>query len=330
VRQVRSLDEIDVRIESACTIGSYDGIHTAHQEIIREVRDRARKSGLQSVVVTFDPHPKEVVRPRDGRIELLTTLEDRVSVLETMDIDLLFIIPFTYEFSRLTSRDFYQRYIVEGLGAREVVVGYDHMFGRDRQSGIADIEKFGAEFGFRVQTVPPYYVDGEVVSSSQIRRLLKEGDVERAAEFLGWRYSFRGSVVRGDGRGAAIGFPTANIQPADEKKLIPGNGVYFVTGDVRGESLPGMMNIGTRPTFGGAGRVVEVHFFRDVGDIYGESLRISFYRKLRDERKFDSVEELKKSLENDRRTCLHLIETEFDTITIINQNPTKGAYKQWR
>lgn len=305
--QARSFIETGKTIDSVCTVGSYDGIHRAHQKIIGEVADRARLHDMRSVVITFDPHPKEVVKSSKGPVELLTTLEERIGILNRMKIDVLFIIPFTYEFSRLSSREFYKRYIVEGLGVKEVVVGYDHMFGRDRQSGIKDVVDLGNEFGFSVHTVPPFYVGDEVVSSTKIRRMLKEGDFGRAAEFLGWNYSFRGKVVRGDGRGATLGFPTANVIPVHSKKLIPGNGVYFVTGELNGRILPGMMNIGTRPTFKNDGQIaIEIHFLREVGELYDTEVVVSFHRKLRDEKKFESPEELIKTLQNDKNRCLEL------------------------
>jgi len=307
VIQARALSETGEKIDSVCTIGSYDGIHRAHQKIIGEVSNRAKLLEMRSAVMTFDPHPKEVVKSSRGPVELLTTLDERIAIFRRMDIDVLMIIPFTYEFSRLSSREFYKQYIVDGLGAKEVVVGYDHMFGRDREWGIKDIVDLGNEFGFSVHTVPPYYVGNEVVSSTKIRKLLKNGDVERAAEFLGWTYSIKGKVVRGDGRGATIGYPTANILPENDKKLIPGNGVYFVKGDIAGNSIPGMMNIGTRPTFKNDGQVVlEVHFLGEIGDLYDSEIAIMFYRKLRDEHTFGTPEELKQTLQNDKNKCLEL------------------------
>lgn len=305
--QARSLSETGDVIDSVCTIGSYDGIHRAHQKIIHEVINRAKLLEMRSVVITFDPHPKEIVKSPKGPVELLTTLDERIAVFRWMNIDVLFIIPFTYEFSRLSSGDFYKRYIVDGLGAKEIVVGYDHMFGRDRESGIKDIIDLGNEFGFSVHTVPPYSVGEEVVSSTKIRKLLKDGNVEQAAEYLGWTYSIKGTVVRGDGRGTSIGYPTANIVPVHNKKLIPGNGVYFVTGDVSGRTIPGMMNIGTRPTFKNDGQVVlEVHFLDEVGDLYDSEIVVLFHRKLRNERMFGTPEELVQTLHNDKTKCMEL------------------------
>ncbi len=307
--KARELKEIAPRVDSVCTIGSYDGIHRAHQKIIQEVSNRARLLEMRSVVITFDPHPKEIVKSSKGSVELLTTIDERITILNRMDIDVLFIIPFTFEFSRLSSRDFYKQYVVDGMGAKEIVVGYDHMFGRDRQSGIKDVVDLGNEFRFSVHTVPPYYVGNEVVSSTKIRRLLKNGHVEQAAEYLGWTYSLKGKVVRGDRRGSTLGFPTANIVPIHNKKLIPGKGVYFVSGIIDGKKIPGMMNIGTRPTFKNGNQiVVEVHLLQKVGELYDSEIEVLFHRKLRDERKFNSPEELKRALQQDKIKCLELAE----------------------
>jgi riboflavin kinase / FMN adenylyltransferase len=317
VKIIRSLEESEKPIPSVCTVGSFDGLHRAHQAIIREVTERSRLHGMRSVVITFDPHPKEIVKTQTGPIELLTTLQERIDILERFEIDLLFIVPFTFEFSRLPARDFYRQYVVKGIDAKEVVVGYDHMFGRDRESGIKDILDFGTEFGFGVHTVPPFRVGETVVSSTKIRRLLYAGNVREAANLLGWSYSLSGTVIRGDERGRTLGFPTANIKPGHHRKLIPGNGVYFVTGKFDRRIIPGMLNIGVRPTFGENGRQsVELHFLDEVGDVYGKSLTVEFIDKIRDEKKFGSVDELINALEQDKQTCLRLAS---DIQSLINR-----------
>ncbi len=304
---IRSLNEADSPRKSICTVGSFDGVHLAHQAIIGEVTERSGLHGMRSVVCTFDPHPKEVVHSNKGPVELLTTLDERIARFEKLRIDCLFIIPFTYEFSRLPARNFYRRYIVDGISAAEVVVGYDHMFGRDRESGIRELVGYGTEFGFGVHTVPPYRVDETIVNSSKIRTLLAEGLVDKAAKLLGWNYSVSGTVVPGEGRGRNIGFPTANIEPGHEKKLIPGNGVYYIHGDVDGEIVPGMLNVGVRPTFYSNGRrTIEAHFFGQPGDLYGKVLTIEFIRKIRNEVSFNSPQELIERLHRDKEFCLKI------------------------
>jgi riboflavin kinase/FMN adenylyltransferase len=301
----------DVRHDknSVVTVGTFDGVHLAHQEIIREVVNRARMREGRGVVITFDPHPKQVVQSRRGPVQLLSSIEERCSRFERLQVDLLWIIPFTYQFSRLGSRDFYRRYVVETAGASEVVVGYDHTFGKDREAGTEDLVRLGKEFDFSVFAVHPYTLNGEPVSSTRIRRALMRGAVEEASMLLGSPYSLRGRVVRGDGRGGKIiGFPTANLAIEPAAKLIPAKGVYVVGARIDGNEAFGMMNIGVRPTVAAEPTLtVEVHLFDFRGELYGEMLEVSLLHRLRDEIKFGSVQELTKQLENDREQALRLI-----------------------
>jgi riboflavin kinase/FMN adenylyltransferase len=290
------------------TVGTFDGVHRAHREILRVVRERATALGGRSVVVTFDPHPREVVANGRGPVQLLTTAGERLDALQDAGVDLVLLLQFTYEFSRLGAREFYQRHVVDPLGAAEVVVGYDHMFGRDRKAGIGELEAMGRELGFAVHAVPPFRVNGEVVSSTLVRRALEAGDVERASAFLGGPYAVRGRVVAGDGRGRTIGWPTANLAVDSPKKLLPGNGVYLVRAGTPGGVRHGMANVGVRPTFGeGMARSVEAHLFGETADLYGAGLRLEFLRRLRDERRFASVAELVLQLERDREEALGML-----------------------
>ena len=307
---VRSSKELVKDRNSVVTVGTFDGVHLAHQEIIRDVVNRARVREGRSVVLTFDPHPKEVVTSSKGEIHLLTTIEERIALFRMYDIDLLYIVPFTKEFSRLPSRDFYHTYVVDGVGVGEVVVGYDHMFGRDREAGIEELVRMGQEFDFSVFAVHAFTVDGETVSSTRIRKALMSGDLPRGRRLLGHDYRLEGTVVRGEGRGARIGYPTANIEPHSGRKLMPARGVYIAGVDVRGKACFGMVNIGIRPTFmDGAREIMEVHILDFEGDIYGEHVGVTFLRKLRDERRFDSVEELIGQLGKDRKESERFIRT---------------------
>ncbi len=302
---VRSIEQINRDINSVVAVGTFDGVHLAHQEIVREVVNRARMKEGRSVVVTFDPHPKEVVGTKEIPVQLLSTLDERCELLSTLHIDLLYIIKFTYAFSRLSSREFYEGQIVKGLGASEVVVGYDHMFGRDREAGIEELVRMGQELNFSVFAVHPYKVDGETVSSTLIRNVLKSGNTESAQKYLGYPYSLTGIVVRGDGRGKTIGYPTANIEPASGKKVVPGNGVYFVGVQWSGKQYFGMMNIGTRPTITDTGdRTIEVNIFDLDADLYGETLTVTFLKRLRDELKFSSIAELVGQIGRDKEDCM--------------------------
>lgn len=293
---------------SVVTVGTFDGLHRAHREILRAVRDRAAEAGVRSAVVTFDPHPREVVGNGRGPVALLTTPGERMDALREAGIDTVLLLRFTEEFSRLSPREFYAEHVVAPLRPLEVVVGYDHLFGHDRTAGVAELEVLGGEMGFTVRTIPPFLVDGTAVSSTLVRRALEEGDVGRAAEFLGAPYTVRGTVVRGDGRGRTIGWPTANVQPESPRKLIPGNGVYVVRVETPGGVRGGMANIGVRPTFGaGGGRTLEVHLFGESGDLYGAELRVGFLRRLREERRFGSPGELVAQLEADRKQAERIL-----------------------
>ena len=290
---------------SVVTVGTFDGVHLAHAAIIREVVTRARMREGRSVVVSFDPHPKQVVGDRPGAVELLTTIDERVECIRDLGVDVLLLLEFTYAFSRITAEEFYRTYIVDGTGVDEVIVGYDHMFGRDRAAGIDELVKMGKQFGFSVYAVHPFAVGGETVSSTAIRSALARGAVDRAAELLGRPYGLAATVVPGDGRGKTLGFPTANLRPDSPRKIVPADGVYAVGATVEGEERLGMMNIGRRPTIApGAPRTMEVHLFDFDRDIYGARLTVSFLRRLRDEKKFDSLSDLVRQLEQDRAEAL--------------------------
>jgi riboflavin kinase/FMN adenylyltransferase len=305
---LRSFDTLHREKNSVVTVGTFDGIHLAHREIIREVVHRARMREGRSVVVTFDPHPKEVVTSTRGPIQLLSTLEERIALLDGLAVDLFLVIPFTYEFSRMSAGDFYTSIIDARVGVSEVVVGYDHMFGRDREAGTGALMALGRDLDFSVFAAHPLTMDGEPISSTRIRRALQAGDVELAERMLGYPYRFTGPVVGGDRRGRTLGFPTANLMPEATKKMVPGNGVYLVAVDVGATRAYGMMNIGVRPTVSsGVQRVIEVHVLDFSRDIYGERMSVTFLRRLRDERKFGSVQELVEQLDKDRDHARRLI-----------------------
>ncbi|MFW5955655.1 MAG: riboflavin biosynthesis protein RibF, partial [Rhodothermales bacterium] len=245
---------------------------------------------------------------RDERVPLLTTVEERAEILATLHLDRFIVLPFTQEFASLSAREFVQRILVGEVGLKEVVIGYDHTFGKDRE-GTADLlREMAPHYGFSVDVIPPQVVGRDVVSSTQIRRALGEGDVKRAASQLGRPYSLRGTVVHGDKRGRLLGFPTANLS-VDPRKIKPRSGVYAVR--VTGNMLraDGMMNIGKRPTVGGTALTLEVHLLDYDGDLYDAELRIEFIERLRDEQRFPSLEELKKQLSVDRARCIAALES---------------------
>lgn len=301
MRVIRSVAEAQKNPNSVVTVGTFDGVHCAHREIIREVIRHARQRDGQSVVITFDPHPKEVVTSAKGTVKLLTTIDERIALLDGLGVDMLLVVRFTFEFSRMAADAFYRDYIVNGVGVSEVVVGYDHMFGRDRQGTVRELEAMGREYGFELVTVPPFQIGGEVVSSTRVRRALATGEIEHATALLGRPYNLQGRVVEGDRRGALLGFRTANLRPEPGNKVIPARGVYVVRVRVDDQQKFGMMNIGFRPTVAaGLAETLEVHILDFDRDIYGASINLEFLRKLREERKFGSFGELTAQLEKDR------------------------------
>ncbi|MCX6137434.1 MAG: riboflavin biosynthesis protein RibF [Ignavibacteriales bacterium] len=305
---VRSLAEIQRNPASVVTVGTFDGVHVAHQKIIGEVVKKARRSGSRSVILTFDPHPRHVlfhtVRSNQAHEEyafgVLTPMKEKLCIFEAMGVDCVFIIPFTKEFAGTSFRDFYRSYIVDGIGVAEVVEGYDHSFGKNREAGLQQLRDLGEEFGFTVDVEEPVSVNGTVVSSSRIRTALYAGDVAGAAKMLGRPYVIGGIVQRGDQRGRSLGFPTANIEIDDQDKLLPANGVYAARTTIGGVSHGALLSIGVLPTFFDVHvRQCEVHVFDFDGDLYGATLTIECVGRIRDERKFASVPELIKEMEKD-------------------------------
>lgn len=303
------LDQIVHDDRSVVTVGTFDGVHLGHQALIRYVLERARLRGGPGVAVTFDPHPREVVHGE--AVPLLTTVEERARIFEALGLDRFIVIPFTKAFSKLRGEEFVRDVLVGHIGMQEVVIGYDHAFGRGREGDRHLLERLGAELGFGVDVVPAQIVDQHVVSSSDIRALLVDaGDVRQAAEMLGRPYELEGRVVQGDQRGRVIGFPTANLAVDHARKVVPKTGVYAVRASVAGSEVwyGGMMNIGVRPTFGGTELRQEVHLFGFDGDLYGRQLRIEFVERIRDERRFEGIEALVEQLSSDRARCMRILE----------------------
>jgi riboflavin kinase/FMN adenylyltransferase len=306
MRRASRLSDVEYQKNSVVTVGSFDGVHLAHREVIEEVGRRARARNGRSVVLTFEPHPKEVLSGTP--VHLLTTLEERRALCEELGVDLFFLVEFTYEFSRQTSREFLVRYIIQGTGVSEVVEGYDHHFGRDREGSIEELVRLGKEFEFSVVAMKPVYIEEEIVSSSRIRQHLLEGRVDRAERLLGRPYALSGTVVPGDGRGRSLGYPTANIRLSSSRKVVPQDGIYFARVDLGGDVRFGMASIGVRPTFTTDGqRIVEVNILDFESDLYGRVITIQFLNRLRDQMKFDSVELLVEQMHRDKTESLRLL-----------------------
>ncbi|MDT8367743.1 MAG: bifunctional riboflavin kinase/FAD synthetase [Longimicrobiales bacterium] len=274
------------------TVGSFDGVHRGHGSVLAEVRRRAQAADLRSVLVTFDPHPLRILRPEDAP-PLLTTPIEKKEILAESGLDYAVFLRFTRALSRYAPERFVEEILHGGLGAEELVIGYDHGFGRDRSGDVETLRRAGDRLGFAVDVVGPIEADGEAISSTRIREALSRGDVEAAARGLGRPYSVRGVVVRGDGRGRRMGFPTANLTGLGADKLLPAPGVYAVRAWTRAQAaLPGALHLGPRPTFPGASASVEVHLLDTELDLYGERLRVDFISRVRGVESFDSVEAL--------------------------------------
>jgi len=276
---------------TVATVGAFDGVHRGHRAVLAEIVRRARAQGLASLIVTFDPHPLEVVNP-PAAPRLLTLPAERRELLEALGLDRIELLPFTPELARLAPEEVVRRVLRAQFGMRELVLGYDHGFGRGRTGDVALLRQLAREDGFSVDVVEAVRDDGQPISSSLIRTAVAHGDLAAAERWLGRRYGATGVVERGAGRGRTIGVPTLNLAPPDPRKLLPPDGVYAVRVNWRGASYGGMMNQGPRPTFGITARALEIHLFDFAGELYGETVTVEWVRRLRDVQTFPSREAL--------------------------------------
>ena len=284
---------------TVCTVGTFDGVHRGHQLVLARLGARARELGLPGVLVTFDPHPLEVVNPAAAP-PLLTVGDEKTEVLAESPVDYVVVVPFTATLARYEAADFVDIVLRERLGVQELLIGHDHGLGRARSGDADTLQKLGKSRGFAVEVVGAVEGnDGRPISSTTIRRAVAGGDLARAADGLGRDYSASGSVVRGDGRGRTIGFPTLNITHPPPRKLLPPEGVYAVRVQTPAGPAGGMMNLGPRPTFGDTVSSLEVHCFDLDADLYGARVRVDFVARLRETRKFDGVTELRAQLARD-------------------------------
>jgi riboflavin kinase/FMN adenylyltransferase len=281
------------------TVGSFDGVHLGHQAVLREIDRRARAAGRASVLVTFDPHPLEVVNP-DAAPPLLTTGPERLEILAQSPLDYVLLLRFDRHLARLTPEGFVREILLERCAVRELVIGHDHGFGRGRSGDVETLRRLGAAHGFDVDVVDPVDFGGQHVSSSRIRRAVAGGDLVTARAMLGRPYGVVGRVGQGERRGRLLGVPTINLSELSPRKLLPPDGVYAVVVEWRGGRVGGMMNQGSRPTFQDGRRVLEAHLFDFDGDLYGEWVRIEWVKRLRDVERFESAEQLQQQLQRDR------------------------------
>jgi riboflavin kinase/FMN adenylyltransferase len=286
------------------TSGTFDGVHLGHQKIINRLKEIAKKNEGETVVITFWPHPRLILRPDEPFMQLLNTFEEKAELLRQQGIDHLIRIPFTKEFSQISSQEFISKILVETIGTKKLVIGYDHKFGKNREGSFNQLSINGPTYGFEVEEIPRQDVDNMGVSSTRIRKALGEGDIDTANHFLGRPYSLSGRVIKGDKLGRVLGFPTANIDLDSHDKLVPAEGIYAVGVVHERKNYGGMLYIGTRPTVDGTKRSIEVNMFDFNKEIYGETLHVSFLKLLRTDSKFEDLESLKNQLHIDKESAL--------------------------
>lgn len=295
-------------VRPVVTIGTFDGVHLGHREVISELIQISRETGGESVVFTFSPHPRMVVTPKEDTIRLLSTLEEKIILLEAMGLDHLVIYPFTKEFAALSYADFVTGILVSKMHIHKLVTGYDHKFGHDRKGDFQALEVLARQYGFEVEQLNPLLVENVAVSSTRIRQALEAGDMKKANHFLGYSYLLKGIVIEGRRLGRDIGFPTANILPVDSHKMVPTDGVYAVYVNLEEGRYEGMLNVGTRPTVNSNvdHRSIEVHIFDFDKDIYHKDISVNFVERIRDEKKFESLDKLIAQLNDDKFSALRI------------------------
>lgn len=301
------IDDFSQLQYAVVTSGTFDGVHLGHQKIFSRLREIASRNFGETVVLTFWPHPRLVLHPEDEGLKLLNTFEEKADLLKDQGIQHLIRIPFTKEFSQLSSEEFISQILVKTIGTRKLVIGYDHHFGKNREGSFEQLKMDAPRYGFDVEEIPRQEVDHVAVSSTKIRKALDAGDVETAMHFLGQPYRLTGRIVTGDRIGRTLGFPTANIEIDTKYKLIPAHGIYAVTVDHEHHRYGGMLYIGFRPTLQGTRKVIEVNIFDFDKDIYGESLTIHFQKMLRGDETFDGLESLKIQLQKDKAQALNAL-----------------------
>lgn len=293
------LSDFTALSHAVVTSGTFDGVHIGHQKILKSLNEIATEKGGESVVLTFWPHPRMVVSQDSQQLKLITTIEEKIAFIEKLGVHHLLVVPFTREFSELSAEKYVQEILINTIGTKTLVIGYDHRFGKNREGGFDYLEKNSNRFGIDLEEIPRQEIEDLTISSTKVRNALTNGDVALATNLLGRNYQFTGIVAKGRQLGRQLGFPTANVQVKENYKLIPANGVYAVRVNVREVIYKGIMNIGNRPTVEGVGRTQEVHIFDFNSDIYGELITVEIISFIRKEVKFSSIDELKNQIEID-------------------------------
>jgi len=295
-----SIYNFHTRQKTIVTLGTFDGVHLGHQMIIRKLVSASELMGGESLVLTFFPHPRMVLK-QDDTIKLLNTMSEKIELLERYGLDNLVVHKFDADFSQLSAADFVEQILVKQFNVGKIIIGHDHRFGKNRTADIHDLIRFGLKYNFEVEEISAQEIDHVSISSTKIRKALEIGDIAMANEYLGYDYFFSGIVVSGKKLGRTIGYPTANLEVTESYKLIPKNGIYIVTSVIEGKTIPGMMSIGINPTFENHPYTIEVNFLDWDGDLYGEVLKISVHERIRDEMRFDQFDLLIEKIREDEQ-----------------------------
>jgi riboflavin kinase/FMN adenylyltransferase len=288
------------------TIGTFDGVHIGHQKVLSNLIQSAKKNNATSVLLTFFPHPRMVLQ-KNTDIKLINTIDERIKLLEKTGLDVLVIHKFTEDFAEQTALDFVKNVLVNSLKISNLIIGYDHRFGKDREGDFEQLTAYGKTFGFEVNKISQQEIDHIAISSTKIRKAIELGNIEEANRYLGYAFMLTGEIVKGKHLGKKIGFPTANLHIKETYKLLPKTGSYIVKSELENETVYGMMNIGFRPTVKGKNQTIEIHFFDFNKDLYGKKVQVDVLEFLREEQKFDSVEDLKNQLQKDKERSLKII-----------------------
>ena len=299
-----NLFEIKLSKATIATIGTFDGIHIGHQKILNSLARFARENSLKSVVITFDPHPRKIINKKNS-IGLINTIEEKKEKLKTLGIDYLIVQKFDEKFSETEANKFVE-ILKNNINIEKLIVGYDHRFGKNRNADINDLKKYGKELNFEVIEIDALEIEEVNISSTKIRSAIKDGNIRQANSYLGYNFFLGGEVVKGHSRGKELGFPTANLK-IDEDKIIPKNGVYLVKSKIDHQDVYGMMNIGYNPTFNNKSKKIETHFFNLNKNLYGKIIKIELLEYIREEKRFETVDDLIQRLKLDREKCLKLI-----------------------
>lgn len=307
-------ERLPVFQRAVITIGSFDGVHTGHRQILERMKQEAAQIGGETVIITFFPHPRKVIASIPGEVKILTTIREKKALLAEAGIDHLVIIPFDHAFAQSSAEDFVETFLFKYFHPSIIIIGYDHRFGKNRTGDYHLLENMGEKLGFQVKEISEQMIRESAISSTRIRQALLQHRIDDANELLGYRYFFEGKVIEGNRMGRTIGYPTANLQIAEEDKLIPGNGVYVVQVEIphlKQTDSPtkkrGMMNIGIRPTVDGKNRVIEVHLFDWEGSLYDQVLRVELISFIREEQKFDSLESLRDQIKRDEQVARNFL-----------------------